>query len=57
MPGLEPVPGDRYKNRHRDLYGVVVAVQKRRRTWVLFRWNNREEEMSLQEFQEFWRPV
>lgn len=57
LPGLGPTPGDRYRNRHANVIATVVAVQQRRYAWVLLRWNDREEEFRLDEFERYWRPL
>lgn len=54
IPGMGPVPGDRYMNRHVLVYAVVVAVEQRRHCWVRVRSQGHEYEIRLDEFERFW---
>lgn len=57
LPGLGPVPGDRYKNRAVNVFATVVAVEQRRHCWVLVRFSGREEEMRLDQFERYWQRL
>ena len=57
LPGLGPVPGDRYKNRAVNLYATVVAVQQRRVCWVLLRVRDGEKQIPLTELERYWERV
>lgn len=57
LPGMAPIPGDRYKNRATPLIGTVVAIEQRRQCWVLFRVGDDHRELPLREFLYYWQPV
>lgn len=46
LDGMQPVAGDRYRNRHTGLCATVVRVQRRRRLWVVIRESDREHEVG-----------
>ena len=57
LPGLGPTPGDRWRNKGIDLICIIVAVEQRRRCWVIIRVRNGETEITLDDLYEFWRPM
>jgi len=57
LPGMGPQPGDRYKNRAINLHAVVLSINQRRYCWVSIRVNGQAQELRLDEFERYWRPV
>ena len=56
IPGLAPLEGQMYRNRHTGGICTVLSIVQRRKCWVIFRYQNREYDCDLPAFEKAWEP-
>jgi len=57
LPGLGPVPGQVWRNRHSGDWYTIVSLQQRRTCWVTLRGVYGEREISLQDLETYYQAT